>query len=578
MPSTNGHGPKQAILYARVSTDEQARSGYSLAQQIEALREYAAREGYEVLEEVADPGQSGASLERPGIDKVRDLVAAGGVTVVLAQDADRLTRDPIHRAFLDEEMERFGTRLMALDDWGDDSHEGELLRYMKGWVSKGERLKTAERTRRGKLRKAREGKIVGSSPRPTYGFAYNERRDGYVVDASTMPVVRRIFSMIGAEGMFISSVKACLEREGVPTPSGGFSWSQKTIREIIWNDCYRAHTHTEVKALVSSEVAARLGQEKLYGVSWYGTRRITVKQVVEQGPDGRRYRRRQNAVERPREEWIAVPVPNSGIPRQVVDAARDAIKNNVKCSSAGDKFWELSGGVLLCSECGWRMSTHRRRKPPRGPGFYNYYRCPNRQFKGEQACPNRKLLRAEEAEEEVWRFVSSLLQDPERLRVGLDAMIEEQCKAMRGDPEREARAWLRKLEEVDLQRRRAQDLAIQGLLDPDELRARLGELQDTREAAERELEALKDRREQLEQLERDRDAVLETYAGMASERLAVLTPEKRNQLYRVLRLRVSAKTDGLLEASGELIVKDQDMCSAKHTYRATPTPKPKVQR
>ena len=77
MPSTNGHGPKRAILYARVSTEEQARSGYSLAQQIEALREHAAREGYEVLEEVLDPGQSGASLERPGMDRVRDLVGAG---------------------------------------------------------------------------------------------------------------------------------------------------------------------------------------------------------------------------------------------------------------------------------------------------------------------------------------------------------------------------------------------------------------------------------------------------------------------------------------------------------------------
>jgi hypothetical protein len=78
MSSTNGHGPKRAILYARVSTDEQARSGYSLAQQIEALREYSAREGYEILEEVKDAGQSGASLERPGMDRVRDLVAAGG--------------------------------------------------------------------------------------------------------------------------------------------------------------------------------------------------------------------------------------------------------------------------------------------------------------------------------------------------------------------------------------------------------------------------------------------------------------------------------------------------------------------
>jgi hypothetical protein len=77
MPTTDS--PERAILYARVSTDEQARSGYSLAQQLEALREYAAREGYEVLEEVVDPGESGATLERPGMDRVRDLVALGGV-------------------------------------------------------------------------------------------------------------------------------------------------------------------------------------------------------------------------------------------------------------------------------------------------------------------------------------------------------------------------------------------------------------------------------------------------------------------------------------------------------------------
>jgi predicted site-specific integrase-resolvase len=78
IPPRRGRG--EPILYARVSTDEQARSGYSLAQQLEALREYAVCEGYEVLEEVSDRGQSGASLERPGMDRVRDLVAAGGVS------------------------------------------------------------------------------------------------------------------------------------------------------------------------------------------------------------------------------------------------------------------------------------------------------------------------------------------------------------------------------------------------------------------------------------------------------------------------------------------------------------------
>src|SRR5215211_4384457 len=118
MPNTNDHGPKRAILYARVSTDEQARSGYSLAQQIEALRAYATREGYEVLEEVQDPGQSGASLERPGMDRVRDLVAADGVAVVLTQDRDRFSREPAYTYLLRREFEEHGCELRSLNDRG----------------------------------------------------------------------------------------------------------------------------------------------------------------------------------------------------------------------------------------------------------------------------------------------------------------------------------------------------------------------------------------------------------------------------------------------------------------------------
>src|ERR671921_703322 len=126
MPSTNGHGPKKAIVYARVSTAEQARSGFSLAQQIEALREHAARDGYEVLEEVQDPGQSGSSLERPGMDRVRDLVAGGGISMVLAQDRDRIAREPAYHYLLRKEFEEYGCKIRALNDRGDDSPEGEL--------------------------------------------------------------------------------------------------------------------------------------------------------------------------------------------------------------------------------------------------------------------------------------------------------------------------------------------------------------------------------------------------------------------------------------------------------------------
>ena len=155
MSSTNGHGPKRAILYARVSTEEQARSGYSLAQQLEALREYAASEGYEVLEEVADPGQSGASLERPGMDRVRDLVAAGGVSVVLAQDRDRFAREPAYHYLLKKEFEEHCCKLRALNDRGDGSPEGELTDGILDQLAKYERAKTAERSRRGKLRRGK---------------------------------------------------------------------------------------------------------------------------------------------------------------------------------------------------------------------------------------------------------------------------------------------------------------------------------------------------------------------------------------------------------------------------------------
>jgi site-specific DNA recombinase len=163
MPSTEGHGPRRAILYARVSTDEQARSGYSLAQQVEALREYASREGYEVIEEVSDPGQSGASLERPGMDRVRDLVQGGGVTVVLAQDRDRFAREPAYHYLLRREFEEHGTKIRALNDRGDDSPEGELTDGILDQLAKYERAKLGERTRRGKLRKAREGKLLRNS-------------------------------------------------------------------------------------------------------------------------------------------------------------------------------------------------------------------------------------------------------------------------------------------------------------------------------------------------------------------------------------------------------------------------------
>src|SRR5918994_3244803 len=113
---------KTTVAYSRVSTDEQARSGYSIADQEEVLRAWCTDNKHELLEVVKDEGHSGAYLERPGLDRVRDLVEQGGVSLVVSQDADRITRDPGHRMLLDEEFDKWGCKLEALDDWGDNTH------------------------------------------------------------------------------------------------------------------------------------------------------------------------------------------------------------------------------------------------------------------------------------------------------------------------------------------------------------------------------------------------------------------------------------------------------------------------
>jgi site-specific DNA recombinase len=552
MPSRNGHGPKRAILYARVSTDEQARSGYSLAQQLEALRIYCEREGYEVLEEVSDPGQSGASLERPGMDRVRDLVAAGGVSVVLAQDLDRISREPWHYEYLRSWFTDHGTQLRTLEDGSDNSPMAEFVNYIRRGVAKLERADIAKRSRRGQLQKAREGKVLAGR-RPKYGFKLNATRDGYEVDEEDMRVVRHIFELVGVESRTLHAVKRALEGEGEKSPDGKPRWATPVIRNLILDDVYMPHSYEEIATLVSADVAARLEPDKMYGVWWYNRHRITRKQVAEDNPGGRDYRRVTRTTEKDRSEWIAVPVAGAGIPREWVEVAREAIRDNKRPSSAGRRYWELSGGVLHCGGCGSRMNTETAwASRSRAAKKYFYYKCPKARHGGPEACPHNKGYRAEKVERLIWELVSDLLKEPERLREGLEEMIERERDGAHGDPDREAKAWANKLAEADHKRARFQDMSAEGLITFEELRAKLAALEDEREVARRELEALEDRRACLRDLERDKDTLLDYYAGLLPEALDDLAPEEHHHIYKLLKLRVNMHPDGMLEVSGVL--------------------------
>jgi hypothetical protein len=248
---------------------------------------------------------------------------------------------------------------------------------------------------------------------------------------------------------------------------------------------------------------------------------------------------------------IAVPVPDSGIPRGEIEAARAALEGNRAPARAGRRFWELTGGIARCGECSCSMCATHATTTKRGRRYaYNYYRCSNRDRYGLEACANSHKPRADKLEPEVWAFVSDLLKRPELLRAGLEKLIEDERKATRGNPTREAEVWAKKLSEAERKRSAYQDQQAEGLITLDELRTKLAALEETREVARRELAALKEHRERIEDLERDADALLEHYASMVPEALDNLTPEERHRVYKMLRLHVIMYSDGLVEIGG----------------------------
>jgi site-specific DNA recombinase len=555
MPSTNGHGPKRAILYTRVSGDKQRDYGYSLDDQRRELRVWAVKEGYEILEEIEDGAWSGGFFERPGLDRVRDLVAAGGVDVVATLFRDRLARG-VYAGLLAEEFSKHGCRLISLNAQVDDSPEGELHGGMLDIIANWERKKIAERTRRGKLQKARRGEIVGG-PSPAYGFRFTEDRKGYEVDEAQIGVVRRILEDVAA-GKTLRSIARGLDKDGIPTPGRARLWGMSYIKQLIAHDAYRPHTYEEVKALVSSDVASRLDPNESYGIWWFGQKRHHHGQRTENGPDGRTYHKTRKRVWLEREKWIAVPVPDSGIPRELVDAARERVKDNRPAAKTGARFWELSGGIWRCGSCGRTMSGVRVGGKGRPSRFY--YRCPNHAANGSEGCPNNKTHRAERVETEVWEEVSSLLKEPERLRVGIERYIEQE---QRGDPEREIRAWTKRAADLDAKRSRYQDMAAEGLIDFDELRSKLSALEADRKTAAHEREAARDRAERLTSFKLKTEALIEAYSRKARLGLDLYTQQERFDAYKALGVKVIAYPDGTRELIVGLLRSNLESLSAR---------------
>jgi site-specific DNA recombinase len=515
------------------------------------LREYAKHERLDVLEEIVDDGYSGDSANRPGLHRVMELAEAGKVELVVATKRNRLFRSRFYRLLWDRDLEDLGVMLVALDDTGNrfgDAMQDEFAEWEKEEI--------ARRTTSGKLEKARQGKVVGGIPCPNFGFRLNEARDGYVVDEETMPAVRRMFQMVGDKASSIHAVKKALEAEGIPAPRGGRIWSKNTIRYMLRQDCYRPHTFEEICAIVTPEVASKLDPHKCYGVLWYNRRRAQVRDAVIRG--GERPQKKTRIMQKPREEWIGIPVADAGIPREVVDAARTILEHNTATSAASGRFWELSGGLVRCSVCGRRMDMQSRKKRNGKEGRYFYYRCAKRRSEGPDACTNHRHWRAEKLEGAVFGVVRDFLMDPERMERNLRELVERERELDGGNLDKEEWRWLGILAEADSKRAKFQHAYAEGAMTLEDLKTRTSEVDNACSLARSELTAAKARRERVRALEEDAEAVVSLYSGLVPESLEAMTSEERNQLYRMLRIDVRVHVDGTMDIGGALSVCNSD--------------------
>ena len=457
-----------AAIYARVSSDRQ-KEQHTIASQTAALREYAQTHGYTVPPEwvFEDEGYSGALLVRPGLEALRDLAAAGQIQAALVYAPDRLSRKYAYQVLLAEELQRCGVALVFLRAPAGATPEDQLLVQFQGMIAEYERAQIAERCRRGKRHRAHQGAVNVLSGAP-YGYRYVRKTDtsaaAYAVLDAEAAVVRQIFARNTERGDSINAIARWLnDAAQIPTRTGTARWERSTVWGLLRNPAYAGHA--------------------CYGKTTPSPRQRITRPLRQRGTWPSRNSANR---ERPRADWIAIPVP-ALVSEPTFALAQEQLEQNKKHAPRRTIAPTLLQGMLVCRQCGYglyRTSTRTSKQQ------LHYYRCLGsdryRHLKGP-VCTNRPI-RQDALDALVWTEVLRVLADPALI----DAEIaRRRAVARTADPLRTRTAALqREQARLDASSERLLSAYQEGLVTLAQLRQRMPEVQKQSRAIAAELHAL----------------------------------------------------------------------------------------
>lgn len=384
----------EVALYARVSTSQQQHEG-TIASQRRTLQHHIQHHGWSLLPEheyIAD-GISGARLDRPALDRLRDAARHGEFDAVVILSPDRLARNYAHQWLLIEEFEKLHTPLIFLQNPFGDSPQGKLLTQMQGMIAEYERAQIAERTRRGRLEKARQGEFMPWAY-TCYGYRYLPKRHGcapqVMIDPIEAAVVRDIYRALVEEQLSCRQITKRLNAAKTPTPTGKNAvWQHATVRNILANRTYTGQARYNYRQPVLPQ-SRKKAEHRLRSLK-----------------TGRSYRAES--------EWVWSDAP-AIINVELFDKAQLQLQRNA--ASARKMYRPTAYRYLLrtlvqCGECGLRMVCIRQRSSHKKYEYF-YYACKGYSplSVGRTTKCHAKLVRADRLDALVWDALEHVLHQP----------------------------------------------------------------------------------------------------------------------------------------------------------------------
>jgi site-specific DNA recombinase len=472
---------KVVAAYARVSSERQEKE-QTIASQLDALTQAAQQRGYQLPPDLlfVDDGYSGARLDRPALDRLRDLVSEGGCEAVLVYSPDRLARNYAYQVVVLEELQRAGCAVLFLNHAFGQSPEEQMLLQIQGVFAEYERALIGERTRRGKLFAARQGHPNWGGC-ATYGYRIMRKTETapqhLLIEESEAAVVQQIYRWLVEEQLSSHAIQKRLTEQQVPTRGQNTQgWCQSTVIEILRNPIYKG--------------------EAIYNRYQAGdAHRPRMKRGHKDQPPGN-LRSRQ---ERPADEWITVPVPALVDPELWRLAQEQLARNREKATRHNTKHDYLLRSLLVCGCCGRRLIGVWSAA---GQGRYV---CSARYPRtAAWACSGRSVSAAR-VEAQVWDYVHGLLADKDLLRTRYEESRGDPAVQPREEQERERLE--RKAEAIGREVQRLIDAYQAGAVE-------LTELQQRRRRSEEQNQVLRRRLAEIQQQRREREQEIRLLEGL----------------------------------------------------------------